>query len=152
MAAQAETKNDKKHEADAPGPAGPVFPLPEGKVTTKDEDPEGTVIGEGGSITRPTVVTISPPSHKEGNKEERFAGKIKLSGKTARGYDQEIIVDVPQALTKDGLFHVFRSHYPDADQDGFSFEAISKEDAEKQTKEWGKEHENRLAGKHKGKK
>lgn len=135
------TKEDKPHDT-VPGYAGLALDeiTPKGKVTIKDEEEEDVVIGQGGSVTRPTKVS-SMPFSKEGNEEERFAGKVMLEGDTHIGYHYKIIVDVPQALTEAGLFHVFKSHYPDAVAKGFTFKAVSTEEAEKLGKEWQKERE-----------
>jgi hypothetical protein len=134
-------KNDTHKDSDQPVDPAHREIVPKGKVTIKEEVPEGVVIGEGGTITRPTVVTVGNAFYKEGNDHERFAGKVLLEGDTHVGYHYKFIAEVPQALTKEGLFHVFKSHLPDAVAEGFKFQAIDNEEAEKLSKEWAAERE-----------
>lgn len=118
-----------------PGYAG------EGKTTQKTpkDKPEGAVIGEGGSLTRPSEVSYSPASYKKPSGEDTMVGLALLEGTTGRGNDRKIIVDLTQAVTEEGAFIVFKAHFPDAARDGFKAKIVTKEEAEKLQAKWREE-------------
>jgi hypothetical protein len=111
----------------------------EGKTPVRPKGlPEDAVVSPVG-ITKPPEVYVSDPYRKEATKDERFAGKVHMKGKTFNGYEYEQIIELTKAVTKEGAFHAFKGHHGDAIPDGFTCKTISDEEAEKLTKEWAKE-------------
>jgi hypothetical protein len=133
------TKEDKPRDTVA-GYAGPsdttTAGIPPGVNVDK---PEGAVIGEGGTLTLPTVITIGGASYKKPSESDRIIGRALLEGDTFNGYHRKIIVELTSAVTQEGAFNVFRNHFGDAIFDGFKAKGIKKEDAEKLVEEWRKE-------------
>lgn len=101
--------------------------------------PEGTVMGEGGIITKPTEVTVAPVSYKKANDEDKIFGRSLLEGDTFNGFHRKIIVDLTQAVTQEGAYNVFKGHYPDAIRDGFKAKNVTEDEAEKLQEDWKKE-------------
>ena len=144
--AAAKTDNDKngKPRDTVAGYAGPAARTiqPEGKIVNKEKLPEGTVFGEGGSVTRPPEVSMNPAFFKSGNKLERFAGKVLVEGDTHAGYHYKFFVEVLQPVTEDGIFNIFRGHQPDAIREGFKCKGVTEEEANKLAQEWAEEMQN----------
>jgi len=94
---------------------------------------EDAVVSDVG-VTEPTKVykgdglttyTGAPPKNVEPSGDETFSGNFKLTGKTFHGKEITNVVNVPSAVTKEGLFNIFRAHNPDAIPDGFTYEEIT---------------------------
>jgi hypothetical protein len=145
-------KHDKPRDTVA-GYAGPAARTvqPEGKIVNSEKLPEGTVFGEGGSVTRPPEVSTNPTFLKTGNKLERYAGKVLVEGDTHAGYHYKFFVEVLQPVTEDGIFNIFRGHQPDAIREGFKCKAVTEEEADKLAKEWAEKMNEEPSGDEKGK-
>ena len=127
-----ETKNDKPRETTKGYSGDPE----EGEAPPYVKDlPEGSVISPIG-VTRPPEPGILDPYFKERTKDEQFAGKVLMKGKTHHGFYYERIVDVIQPRTKSGILQILEAHFPDLDSESFECEAVSDEEAEKKEKEW----------------
>ena len=129
-------KHEEKRQT-VPGYAGPT----EKAVAPPKDLPEGAVVGQGGSVTLPTIVTVAAPSFKEPSGADLMVGRALLEGDTFNGYHRKIIVELTQGVTEEGAFNVFRGHYPDAIFDGFKAKNVTEEEAKKLVEEWGKEHD-----------
>jgi hypothetical protein len=101
--------------------------------------PEGTVIGQGGMLTKPTVVTVSKPHFKEPSKAKLLAGKVLLEGDTDDGFHRKIIHELPTGVTEEGAVRIFRLMYPNAIKESVKVKMVSDEEAEKLEKEWQKD-------------
>lgn len=135
------TEAPKPHDT-VPGYAGPDAVGETHKEPPKfpdDFEDEGIVIGQGGTVTHPTKVTLATPSYKKASDDERIAGRALLEGRTFKGYDRKIIVDLTEAVTQEGAFNVFRNHYPDGIFDGFKAKPVTEEEAKKLIEQWKKE-------------
>ena len=106
---------------------------------TKIDKPEGTVIGQDGTLTYPAQAETTVGFHKSPTKEKRYAGKVLMEGDTFHGYHYKQIAEITEALTLAGVFNTFRGHYPDAIREGFSCKAVSEEEATKLMKQWAEE-------------
>jgi len=123
-----------------PGYAGSHAATVAGTPPETAEKEEDVVIGEGGTITRPTQVTIGGIMFKKPNKDKRYIGLALLEGRVFHGNDKKLIVDLTEAVTKEGAFNVFKSHVgPEAIEEGFKVKVVTKEEAEKLAKQWQKE-------------
>jgi hypothetical protein len=107
--------------------------------------PEGSVISPVG-VTRPPEPGIADPYFKERTKDEQFAGKVLMKGKTHHGFYYERIVDVLQPRTKAGILQILEAHFPDLDRESFACEAVSDEEALKKEKEWADKLRNKEKG------
>jgi hypothetical protein len=90
---------------------------------------EDAVVSDVG-VTEPTQVfkgdgltqfgAESEPSTKASG-DEVVVGNFVCTGKTFHGQERTMTINIPSPVTAEGVFHAFRSHYPDAIQEGFSF-------------------------------
>jgi hypothetical protein len=132
------SKQDKPGDT-VPGYAGPSATTVAGTPPESAEKPKGVVIGEGGTITKPTEITISA-GYKKPTDAKRFIGLALLEGNTFHGYEKKLIVELTEAVTLEGAFNVFKSHVgPEAILDGFKVKVVTKEEAKELTDEWLKE-------------
>ena len=143
LAEDAKTKREatdpgKPHDT-VPGYAGPSSTTVAGQPPKRLEKPENAVVGEGGTLTLPTEITIGSATYKKPSDAERIIGLALLEGDTFNGFHRKIIVTLTQAVTQEGAFNVFRNHNPDAIWDGFKATLVSEEDAKKMIEEWKKE-------------
>ena len=92
---------------------------------------EDAVVSDVG-VTEPTKVYkgdgltaySAEPRVGEDNEDQTFTGNYKLTGKTFHGKTITNAVNVPSAVTKEGLFNIFKAHNPDAIEEGFAYEEI----------------------------
>ena len=138
----AKKKKAATNKKTVPGYAGIAEDTLEGTPPeAKTEMPEGTVIGQGGTISKPTEVVPSIAFHKSVTKEKRFAGKCLIEGDTFHGYHYKMIVELTEALTLAGAYNTFRGHHPDAVREGFKVRPLSEDEAKNLVKEWSDEKE-----------
>jgi hypothetical protein len=76
-------------------------------------------------VTEPSQVSSNPGSKEGPSDAPTFQGRFKLKGATYHAWNRAIEVDIPGPVTEEGLFNVFKVHFPDAIQDGFTYEDIT---------------------------
>jgi hypothetical protein len=130
------TEPAKPHDT-APGYAGPqdktVAGIPPDAYVDK---PKGAVVGQDGTLTKPTEVTLSSAAYRKPTDADRIIGRALLEGDTFNGYHRKIIVELTAAVTQEGAFFVFKSHFPDGIWEGFKAKGVTEEEAKELAEEW----------------
>jgi len=121
----------KSHEGEADAPADTPPQRPTGASEHAVIAPEGvtepTKTYQGDGVT-PIPPGEGPPVPKVASSDagEMFQGFFNLTGKTFHGREiTDLSTFIPTPVTKEGVYNVFRSHHPDAIEDGFTFEVAT---------------------------
>lgn len=135
---RAATDRGEVHDT-VPGYAGPSGTTVAGQPPKRLEKPEDAVVGEDGTLTKPTEISYATAAYKKPSDAERMIGLALLEGDTFNGFHRKIIVELTAAVTQEGAFNVFRNHNPDAIFDGFKAKLVDEEEAKELVEEWRKE-------------
>jgi len=122
-------KKSHEGEADAPADTPPQRPtgVSEDAVIAPEGVTEPTKVYLGDGVTPvPPGEAPTPKPKTSAAAGELFQGFFNLTGNTFHGKEiTDLNTFIPTPITKEGIYNVFRSHHPDAIEEGFSFEVAN---------------------------